>query len=227
MKVEKKLIVPLLIVAVAASLSSCASNPNASNNIAETPLTTTPSAEPTPTPDIPTVTPTPTETITATPSPTAEVPSPKTTSSPSASVKPEKKAPAKTTLSYNSVPFATETLSGKTTDVTIYTSDSQCQEHVPKTTTVPANEPIAGAVGRALEGHDSGDFSLSGYRVNVKNGVATVELRVSPNSKRLLSSLSSCENFSLFGSVRKTLTSNSQWKIKDVRFIEKGQEIVF
>jgi hypothetical protein len=29
----------------------------------------------------------------------------------------------------------------------------------------------------------------------------------------------------LFSSVRKTLISNSQWKIKDVRFTERGEEI--
>ncbi|MFM6369036.1 MAG: sporulation/spore germination protein, partial [Dolichospermum sp.] len=39
-------------------------------------------------------------------------------------------------------------------------------------------------------------------------------------------SLSSCEQFALFGSVRKTLMSNSEWKIKDVRFTERGEDIV-
>jgi hypothetical protein len=67
---------------------------------------------------------------------------------------------------------------------------------------------------------------LSGYRVRVNNGVATVDLRLSPQSKRNFVSLSSCEQFALFGSVRKTLTNNSQWKIKEVRFTEKGEAIV-
>ncbi|MFM6472207.1 MAG: sporulation/spore germination protein, partial [Dolichospermum sp.] len=55
--------------------------------------------------------------------------------------------------------------------------------------------------------------------------VATVDIRVSPESKRQLFSLSSCEQFALFGSVRKTLMSNSEWKIKDVSFTERGEDI--
>ncbi|MBE9207477.1 sporulation/spore germination protein [Nostoc sp. LEGE 06077] len=114
----------------------------------------------------------------------------------------------------------------KTVNVTLYTSDTQCQELIPQKVEVPATQPVASAVGKIVEGRDTADFSLSGYRVNVKNGVATVDLRLSPQSKRQIASLSSCEQFALFGSVRKTLMSNSQWKIKDVRFTEKGEEIV-
>jgi Sporulation and spore germination len=232
MKVQKKFIVSLFIAAAAASLSSCASNPKTT----EAPVTTTPSIAASPAPDVIAATPTPTETPTEKASPTpnneapeinANLPSP----SPSVAKLREKttqnEAKEKRTLSYNAIPSATEAPTGKTVDVTVYTIDSQCQDFVPQKTSVPADEPVAGAVGRALEGHDNGDFSLSGYRVNVKDGIATVDLRVSPNSKRLLSSLSSCENSSLFGSIRKTLTSNSKWNIKDVRFTEKGQEVVF
>lgn len=222
MKVVKKLIVPLFIVTVAASLSSCASNPN--EKTSEAPVTTTPS-----------VAVTPTETPTVTVTPTSEVPSVTTTLSPSPSPSAAKlrektkliETPAKKTLTYNAIPTETEAPGGKTVDVTVYTIDSQCQDFVPKKTSVPADEPVAGAVGRALEGHNNGDFSLSGYRVSVQNGTATVDLRVAPNSKRSLSSLSSCENSAIFGSVSRTLTSNSKWKIKNVRFTEKGEEVVF
>ncbi len=232
MKVQKKLIVPLFIGMIAASLSSCSSNPNTS----EAPVTTTPSVAASPTPDIiaatPTITPTETPTVTASPTPNSLAPEVSATPSLPSTAKLREKTKStepteKTKLSYNAIPSATQTPAGKTVDVTVYTIDSQCQNFVGQKTTVPADEPVAGAVGRALEGHDNGDFSLSGYRVNVKNGVATVDLRVSPNSKRSLSSLSSCENSALFGSVSKTLTSNSKWNIKDVRFTEKGQEVVF
>ena len=81
------------------------------------------------------------------------------------------------------------------------------------------------AIGKIFKEQNTADFSVSGYRVNVKNGVAIVDLRVSPESKRQVSSLSSCEQFALFSSVRKTLISNSQWKIKDVRFTERGEDI--
>ncbi|RAM51329.1 MAG: sporulation/spore germination protein [Hapalosiphonaceae cyanobacterium JJU2] len=114
----------------------------------------------------------------------------------------------------------------KTVNVTLYTSDAQCQELVPQKTTVPAQEPVTGAVGKILDQRDNGDFGFSGYRVNIKDGVATVDLRLTPNSQRQITSLSSCEQFALFGSLRKTLTSNPQWGIKDVRFTEQGKDIV-
>jgi hypothetical protein len=114
----------------------------------------------------------------------------------------------------------------KTVNVTLYTSDTQCQELIPQTVAVPAQEPVTAAVGKILEQRDSADFSFSGYRVNLKNGVATVDLRVTPNSQRRINSLSSCEQFALFGSLRKTLTSNPLWGIKNVRFTEKGKEII-
>jgi hypothetical protein len=49
---------------------------------------------------------------------------------------------------------------------------------------------------------------------------------LSPNSRRQFVSLSTCEQFALFGSLRKTLTDNSPLKIKGVRFTERGQDIV-
>ncbi|HEY9803175.1 MAG TPA: hypothetical protein V6D25_22630 [Leptolyngbyaceae cyanobacterium] len=115
---------------------------------------------------------------------------------------------------------------GKTVNVTLYTSDIQCQEFVPQKVTLPATTPVTNAVGKIIQEQDTADFNVSGYRVRVRNGVATVDLRLSPQSKRQFASLSSCEQFALFGSLRKTLTSNPQWKIKEVRFTEKGEDIV-
>ena len=122
-------------------------------------------------------------------------------------------------------PLDTTPNSSKTTDVTVYISDAQCQELIPQKVSVPATEPVTGAVAKIIEARDSADFGLSGYRVKINNGVATVDLRLSPKSKRQLNSLSSCEQFALFGSLRKTLTSNVQWNIKQVRFTERGEEI--
>lgn len=123
-------------------------------------------------------------------------------------------------------PFPEESPQNKSVNVTLYTSDTQCQELIPQKVSVSAEEPVTGAVGKILEQTDTADFSLSGYRVSIKDGVATVDLRRSPNSQRQITSLSSCEQFALFGSLRKTLTSNAQWKIKEVRFTEGGEEIV-
>ncbi|BAZ68541.1 MAG: GerMN domain-containing protein [Pelatocladus maniniholoensis HA4357-MV3] len=135
-------------------------------------------------------------------------------------------SPTQSAARLNVQPNSESPITDKTVNVTLYTSDAQCQELIPQKTTVPAQEPVTGAVGKILDQRDNGDFSFSGYRVNIKNGVATVDLRLTPNSQRQITSLSSCEQFALFGSLRKTLTSNPQWGIKDVRFTEQGKDIV-
>lgn len=122
---------------------------------------------------------------------------------------------------------ATLPKSDSTTTATIYKADSRCETYVPETVTVPAETPVQAAIKEVLDRGENGDFSLAGYRVRIdqKNRIATVDLRIAPDSKRKFVSLSTCEQFALFGSLRKTLTSNSQWKIRDVRFTEKGQAI--
>ncbi|WP_017652983.1 GerMN domain-containing protein [Fortiea contorta] len=112
------------------------------------------------------------------------------------------------------------------TNVTVYTSDVQCQVLIPQKLAVPAKEAIKDSISKILEQPDSGDFDLLSYRVSVEDGTATVDFRISPQSPRQLASLSSCEQFALFGSLRKTLTSNTQWNIKQVRFTARGEEIV-
>ena len=158
---------------------------------------------------------------------TADNPTPETTPTSNINPSPQRKiqkSPTPVVEPYVSN-SNTKAISGKTTNVTVYTSDAQCQELIPKKADVSAQEPMNDAIGKIFKEQNTADFSVSGYRVNVKNGVAIVDLRVSPESKRQLSSLSSCEQFALFSSVRKTLISNSQWKIKDVRFTERGEDI--
>lgn len=115
----------------------------------------------------------------------------------------------------------------KTLPVNIYRADSQCETLVSEKVAVPAASPVNAAVGKVLKEAESGDFALAGYRVNVNTNsrVATIDLRLSPDSQRQFVSLSTCEQFALFGSLRKTLTDNSQLKIQDVRFTQQGQEI--
>ena len=110
--------------------------------------------------------------------------------------------------------------------VNVYRIDNQCQELLPEKTTLAKDKAIEAAISKLLEERDSADFRLSGYRLNLQNGVATVDLRVAPESKRDFNSLSSCEQLALFGGIRKTLTSNRQWQVKSVRFTSDGQEIV-
>ncbi len=179
MNTSTKHFLPFIVVAIAASLSSCSSPSNTTQGLS----TPTPSQSP---------------------------------SMAQLRAKPNNVEPSDNT------PIAT----AKTTNVTLYTSDVQCQELIPQKVSVPAAEPVTGAVGKIIEERDTADLSLSGYRVKVENGIATVDLRLSPQSKRQLLSLSSCEQFALFGSLRKTLTNNAQWNIKEVRFTEQGKEVV-
>ncbi|MEA5617353.1 sporulation/spore germination protein [Cronbergia sp. UHCC 0137] len=118
-------------------------------------------------------------------------------------------------------------ISGKKIDVTLYTSDDQCQELIPEKVSVSSEQPMTEAISKIVEQQNTTDLSLSGYRINVNNTVATVDLRIAPESKRQVASLSSCEQFALFGSLRKTLISNAEWKIKEVRFTDRGKEIAF
>ena len=109
----------------------------------------------------------------------------------------------------------------------IYQVDAQCEKLVPKKVAVSAENSVEAAVGKVLEQAASSDLDLAGYRVNVdtSSSTATVDLRLSPDSQRQFLSLSSCEQLALFGSLRKTLTDNSQFNISDVRFTEQGKEI--
>ncbi len=201
MNTTKRYFLPLLFVTMVVSLSSCSSNPTDRSNIdSGTPSPTT----------------TPTNRLSSqTPSQTPSV------------AQLREKSPSQESLKESTPSSSTsKAVTGKNTNVTLYTSDMQCQEFIPEKVSVPAEEPVTNVVSKILEKRDTSDFSLSGYRVNIKNGIATVDLRISPNSKRQIASLSSCEQFALFGSLRKTLTSNAQWNIKEVRFTERGEDIV-
>ncbi|MFM2064691.1 MAG: hypothetical protein RLZZ507_4362 [Cyanobacteriota bacterium] len=185
MNTKIKYILPVILLAVCSSISSCSSS-DTSDNTASAPTQNS------------TVSPTPLNSP-VTSQPFSTQPSPDATS---------------------------KAVSGKTTQVTLYTSDAQCQDYISKPASVSADEPMNEAVGKILEQRDTADFNLVGYRVSVDNGVATIDLRIAPESKRQIVSLSSCEQFALFGSLRKTLISNPQWNIKDVRFTEQGKEVV-
>lgn len=115
----------------------------------------------------------------------------------------------------------------KTIQVTLYTSDAQCQDYISQVVRLSADQIIDQSVGKILEQQTSADFSIVSYRLDISNGIATIDLRVAPDSGRQIASLSSCEQFALFGSIRKTLTSKPEWNIKDVRFTEGGKEIIF
>ncbi len=118
--------------------------------------------------------------------------------------------------------------SKNTVTVTFYKADSQCEKLIPEKVNVAADKVIENVVGEVIKQQTTADFNLEGYRVNVDRdtGVATIDFRLAPNSKRKFTSLSSCEQMALFGSLTKSLTSNSDWQIKEVRFTDRGKEII-
>jgi hypothetical protein len=199
MNISKKYIVPFIVAAIAASVSSCSSS-QASRNVDEmaTAATTTPSS-----------------------SVSSQIPTEAELRAKSSVEQPFSTEP----FTQNTASSTSESATGKTINLTLYTSDTECQELIPNKVSVPAEKPATVIVDKIIEQQDTGDFSLSGYRVSVKNRIATVDLRISPESKRQLVSLSHCEQFALFGSLRKSLTSNAQLNIKNVRFTERGKEI--
>lgn len=116
-----------------------------------------------------------------------------------------------------------------TVPVTIYQPDSQCQTLMPQSVQVAADNTLEATVGAVIDRWNSGDFTFTGYRVSLEpeTRIATIELRVAPNSPRQIISLSSCERFALFGSLTETLTQNPDWQISTVQFIEKGEVISY
>ncbi|MBN3880888.1 MULTISPECIES: GerMN domain-containing protein [unclassified Nostoc] len=202
MNTIKRYFLPLIFVTMVVSLSSCSSNPTAGNIDSATSYPTT------------------------APASTNSLPSQSPSQIPSVAQLREKSPNQESSKENTPSSPTSKVATAKTTSVTLYTSDTQCQKLIPEKVSVPAEEPVTNVVSKILEKRDTSDFSLSGYRVNIKNGIATVDLRISPESKRQITSLSSCEQFALFGSLRKTLTSNAQWNIKEVRFTERGEDIV-
>lgn len=115
-----------------------------------------------------------------------------------------------------------------TVTVTVYEPDSECKTLIGKQTVLPAENSLLVAVSQVLEQEYTSDLNFS-YRVSVdrNTGKAIIDLRVSPNSKRTLTSMSTCEQLAIFGSLRQTLTANPVWKVKQVQFTSRGAEIWF
>lgn len=204
---HKKYIFSLMLSAMVISASSCSSD-SSIDSVEETPSDESPVASsPLPTPRNETQT--PDIEITTTPSPSPKTAPFGTQTTP---------APAET-LNQN------KTGNLKNSDITVFTSDLQCQKLVPQKVSVSSNAPMKDAVGKIIASKNTADLNISNYRVNVNNGTATVDLRIPPDSPRQLVSLSSCEQFTLFKSIEKTLTSNPKWNVKNVKFTQSGEEI--
>jgi hypothetical protein len=111
--------------------------------------------------------------------------------------------------------------------IEMYTPDDTCRNLRSQIIQVPADRPIDAAVGRVLIAVASDDLDLQGYRLRVDSSKreATIDLRIRPGAERRFAALSSCEQLTLFGSVRETLVRNSNWPIETVRFTDGTREI--
>lgn len=110
--------------------------------------------------------------------------------------------------------------------VSIYVMDDSCNNFEAESVKVPAEQAMTEAIGEVLERHKFEAFKLSGYRVNVEDSKAVVDLRLAEDSERQFLSLSSCEQQGLFGGLEETLIQNSSWKVEQVEFTNRGKEIV-
>jgi hypothetical protein len=126
-----------------------------------------------------------------------------------------------------SSPTASSPQTGLRTSVTLYKANDQCDQYEPSPVQVSAENALEAAVGEIIKAQQNVDFAIAGYRVRVDQGVATVDFRVAPDSPRQIASLSSCEQFVLFGGISETLTRNPQFQIQEVRFSDRGEEIAF
>ena len=110
--------------------------------------------------------------------------------------------------------------------VSIYVMDDSCSNFEAESVKVSAAEAMTETVGEVLERHKFESFKLSGYRVNIENSKAIVDLRLAEDSERQFLSLSSCEQQGLFGGLEETLTQNTNWKVDQVEFTNRGEKIV-
>jgi hypothetical protein len=116
--------------------------------------------------------------------------------------------------------------SNKIIKLMIYKADSVCDNFIPEMINLPSKNSLSVVIGKIIQSRNSSDFFINGYRVNInQQKIATIDLRLHPDSPRQISSLSTCEKMALFGSLRQTLINNSVWGIKEVIFTEQGAEI--
>jgi len=121
---------------------------------------------------------------------------------------------------------------------TIYRVDLRCQILEPQTieldvavtpgdrqATIQAE--IEAAIGAVLKQWTGSDGEIAGYRVTVRDRVATIDLRRDPNAARPWIGLSTCEQFALFGSLRATIVNESAWGVDRVEFLSLGQALTF
>jgi hypothetical protein len=113
--------------------------------------------------------------------------------------------------------------------ITLYRLDNRCENFTAEPIQVSQRQPLTDTVGRILAEQNFLAFDLSGYRLLVDAGAASlnIDFRLDPESERVMRSLSSCEQLALFGSLRKTLLENPALALQSVTFSQRGEPLVF
>ena len=112
-----------------------------------------------------------------------------------------------------------------TVPVVIYRINRACTDFVAEPARVKRDRALEQTLQRVLSEQIQAEFDLAGFRVSFdqETQVATIDLRLAPDSPRQFVSLSACEQMTLFGSLRETLLKNTQWDVESVEFTAQGK----
>lgn len=112
--------------------------------------------------------------------------------------------------------------------VDLYTLDDRCEGYQTEAIQVPRTQSMENTVALIMAEQAIPELTLSGYRTSFdpETKTVTIDLRVARNSRRVLNSLSVCEQKALLGSLRETLINQPDWKIEAVVFTNRGNPLV-
>ena len=112
--------------------------------------------------------------------------------------------------------------------VDLYTLDDRCETYRREPILVPRPQSMETTVDLILAEQAIPELTLSGYRIsfNPETKTVTIDLRVARTSRRVLTSLSVCEQKALLGSLRETLLNQPDWQIEAVVFTNRGNPLV-
>ncbi|MGG6240549.1 hypothetical protein ACQ4N7_18140 [Nodosilinea sp. AN01ver1] len=112
--------------------------------------------------------------------------------------------------------------------VDLYTLDERCENYRREPILVPRPQSMETTVDLILAEQAIPELTLSGYRTRFdpETKIVTIDLRVARTSRRVLQSLSVCEQKALLGSLRETLVNQPDWKIESVTFTNRGTPLV-
>jgi hypothetical protein len=112
--------------------------------------------------------------------------------------------------------------------VDLYTLDDRCEGYQTELIQVPRVQSMENTVALIMAEQVTPELTLSGYRTSFdpETKTVTIDLRVARDSRRVLQSLSVCEQKALLGSLRETLINQPDWKIEAVTFTNRGHPLV-